>query len=37
MFGVQRIELGREGRELQDVGWLEGLGSPEPPLIRISE
>ena len=22
--------LGREGRELQDVGWLEGFGSPEP-------
>ena len=22
---------GREGRKLQDVGWLEGFGSPEPP------
>ena len=31
---------GREGREsfrmlvLQNVGWLAGFGSPEPPLIR---
>ena len=28
---------GRQGRELQDVGWLEGFGNPETPPPPNSE